>query len=294
MELDVESLDFRKAARANCYKYGPLYIYSSQYISLDKHSFPSYQSKEGTGAVEKFMALMQSLGSIAGDTDASAKMSKPLPGVTWGGDKLDVSFSLSGTMYFIDYTDYVQCKERLLREFKRQGWVRNISKGVTKATSTYKPAIDGNDALYADDPTDAAGMAMMANAMQNLTTNVDLLVGRITENTDMYAEGYARSYDGASSGILGNIEQGFKAMGANFNAGIAGKWELAGWPIELKVEGVTVAKSVPCVLQSDATFAEKKYIVDNESNGRIYPTEMDVSITVSNLYGSLLTTSAIK
>jgi hypothetical protein len=80
-------------------------------------------------------------------------------------------------------------------------------------------------------------------------------------------------------------------MGSNMNSGVAGKWMTAGHPVELIIEGQVARQSVNGVLTS-AKFTEKDYVVDDTSGGNVYPTAMDVSITITNMYGSLYNTSS--
>lgn len=303
----IESKEFRRLARQNCYRYGCIYVYSENYEPLDKHNFPNYSSKEGTGAVEKFLTLIQSLGSQATGNDPADKLSRPLPGVQWSGDNLDVSISLDGEMYFIDYRDYVTCKKQIRTELVSQGWEQVVSRNETlgMSLSSYRPSRHGENALYNDDPVDAAGMAMMTSAMQHTMDQGKMLVGYISSDAQMYAEGKARSESsmagrnagipvaGNLTGIGANIGAGIEAMGANFNSGVVGKWACAGHPVELLIEGEVMAQSVSGVL-TEANFTEKGYVVDESSNGAVYPTQMHVNISIKNMYGALSTTSSVK
>lgn len=303
----VQSQDFRRLARANCYRYGCLYVYREDYVGLDTHNFPNYSSKEGTGAVEKFLTLIQSLGSNATGNDPQDKLSKPLPGVQWSGDDLSLSIPLDGTMYFLDYRDYVTCMKQLRTELVAQGWEQVVSKNETlgMSISSYRPSRHGSDALYNDDPVDAAGMAMMTSAMQHTVDQGKMLVGYASGNKQMYAEGKARSEASmagrtaglpiarALTGIGGNIAAGVEAMGANFNSGIVGKWASAGYPVELLIDGQVARQSI-CGVLTSAKFIERSYVVDDTSGGNVYPTEMHVEISVKNMYGSLSTASSVK
>lgn len=305
----IESKEFRRLARQNCYRYGCLYVYADKYISLDKHGFPGYSSREGTGSVEKFLTLVQSLGSQATGNDPQDKLSKPLPGVQWNdsGSELSLSITLDGTMYFTDYADYTSCKKQLRKELVAQGWEQVVSRNETlgMSLSSYRPTRHGSDALYNDDPVDAAGMAMMTSAMQHTMDQGKMLAGYVSGNEQMYAEGKARSESsmagrtaglpiaGALTGIGSNIAAGVEAMGANFNSGIVGKWMQAGHPVELLIEGQVVAQSVCCVL-TEATFTESGYVVDDSSGNVVYPTQLEVNVVIKNMYGSLATTSSVK
>jgi len=304
---DIECRDFRRLARLNCYRYGCLYVYSKDYISLDDHGFPSYSVREGTGSVEKFLTLVQGLSALGTGNDPSDKLSKPMPGVQWSDSRLNLDVSLDGVMYFTDYRDYITCKKQLRSEIVAQGWEQVVSKNETlgMSISSYRPTRHGDDALYNDDPVDAAGMAMMASAMQHNTDQAKMLAGYINGDAQMYAEGKARSESsmagqsagipvvGTLTGIGANVAAGVDAMGANFNSGIVGKWACAGHPIELLIDGQKVAQSITGVMTS-AKFTETGYAVDDTSGGVVYPTQMKVAMTISNMYGSLFTASSVR
>jgi len=296
----VESREFREEARNNGYEYGTFFVYSDRYLSLDEHSFPSYVSKSGTGAVEKFLSLIQSLSLQYHGNDSADKLSKPLPGVNWSDDKLSISVSLSGVMYFLDYSDYKSRKGKIRSDLIAQGWEQYVSRNETLSMSvtTYRPTLHANNSLYNDDPVDAAGMAMMTSAMQHANDQVKMIRGAASGDAEMYAEGYARyeamatdSGNLSSLGYLGHsLMQGIYAMGANFNSGIVGKWQKAGHPLRLKIGGQVQAQGLNFVMTS-LKLTEKAYVVDSTSDGYVYPTAMDVDIGLVNMYGALFNTS---
>lgn len=307
----IESVEFRRLARQNCYVYGPFCIYSDSFVSLDSHNFPNYNSKDGVGAVEKFLTLIQSLGSNASGNDPAQKLAKPLPGVGWSGDDLSLSISLSGTMYFTDFRDWQTCKTAIRKEFVAQGWKQNKSSSEKAGISimTYIPTKGGYDALYNDDPVDAAGMAMMTSAMQNASIQISKISNRFSgDDSGMAQVNYsfeAARYDAKQAinqkkhptlskiGAFGSdIGAGIEAFGANMNSGLVAKWAVAGHPVQLQIEGLPVSNSVNVVLTS-AKLTEKAYVVDSTSNGSAYPTEMEVDISVKNMYGSLMTVSTV-
>lgn len=303
----IESEEFRRAARRNCYRYGCFYIHTNDYTSLDEHSFPNYQIKEGTGSVEKFLSLIQSLGVNASGNDPSQKLAKPLPGVGWNDSDLGLSVSVGGTMYFLDYRDYVSCKDAIRKEFVAQGWKQFKSASQTAGISvmTYIPTKNGYDALFNDDPIDAAGLAMVSSAMQNATLRSKQLSANVSNDEVEYASATARlavrqalnakkhptlSKLGSFGSDLGAA---LDAFGSNMNSGMVAKWSVAGNPVELIVEDIVVARSVNGVLTS-AKLTEQAYVVDDSSGGRLYPTEMHVDLQIKNIYGSLLTASSVE
>ena len=307
----IESVEFRRLARQNCYVYGPFCIYSDSFVSLDSHNFPNYNCKEGVGAVEKFLTLIQSLGSNASGNDPAQKLAKPLPGVGWSGDDLSLSISLGGTMYFTDFRDWQTCKTAIRKEFVAQGWKQNKSSSEKAGISimTYIPTKGGYDALFNDDPVDAAGMAMMTSAMQNTSIQISKISNRFSgDDSGMAQVNYSfesARYDAKQAinakkhptlskiGAFGSdIGAGIEAFGANMNSGMVAKWAVAGHPVQLLIEGIPVSSSVNVVLTS-AKLTEKAYVVDSTSNGSAYPTELDVDISVKNMYGSLMTASTV-
>lgn len=293
----IESKEFRMLARKNCYKYGCLYVYMDKDISLDKHAFPHYRSNENSSALEKFFTLMQGLGGIAKGNDPLQKMPRTLPVVKWEGDTFEYSMSLNGTMYFVDYDDYKTCKQNLNTELHKQGWTVSSGKVGKMPVTSYTPTNNGSGSLYADDPIDAAGMAMMANAMQHTTAELEITEGLMTHDVQKYASGMARkqgretaeSKDLAGFGLVENMKAGMEAAGANSAGGIMGKWKTAGHPIQLIIDGKVAKQSVPGVL-TQAEFTETAFVVDSSSGGYVYPTQMEVSISITNMYGSLFTT----
>lgn len=307
----IQSVEFRRLARQNCYMYGPFCIYSDGYISLDSHNFPNYTNKDGVGAVEKFLTLIQSLGSNASGNDPTQKLAKPLPGVGWTGDDLSLSISLSGTMYFTDFRDWQVCKSAIRKEFLSQGWKQNKASSEKAGISimTYMPTKSGYDALFNDDPIDAAGMAMMTSAMQNASVQMSKISNRFSgDDSGMAQVNYsfeAARYDAKQAinqkkhptlsklGAFGSdLGVGLEAFGANMNSGLVAKWATAGHSVQLCIEGVSVSSSVNGVLTS-AKLTEKAYVVDSTSNGSVYPTELDVDISIKNMYGSLMTASSV-
>lgn len=298
MATDIESLEFRKFARDNCYRYGCLHIYMNNRVSLDTHSFPNYSSSSNGSAIEKFLVLMQGLDKTAKGNDSAQKLPRMLPTVTWGDDSLSSSISLNGTMYFLDYEDYKKIRRKLRTELLSQGWTVNTSHISTIPITSYSPKNSASGALYADDPIDAAGMAMMANAARHTTAQLEVTEGLVRHDVEKYASGQAR-LAGASRadkihglagfGLGGNIKAGLEAIGTNSSGGIIGKWKTCGHPIQLIIEGQPIQSSVNGVLSS-AEFTEDAFVVDESSNGVVYPTKMEVSITVMNAYGHMLNT----
>lgn len=311
--VEIQSVDFRRLARLNCYVYGPFCIYSDSYVSLDSHNMPNYQTKDGVGAVEKFLSLVQSLGANASGNDPSQKLAKPLPGVGWNGDDLTTSISLSGKMYFTDFRDWQVCKKAIRKELVSQGWKQNKNSMEKAGISvlTYIPNNSGHGALYNDDPIDAAGFAMMTSAMQNTSIQMNKLSARFGLNRGDSVTEYnweAARYDSRQAinqkkhptlsklGAFGSdIGAGIEAFGANMNSGMVAKWRVAGHPVELQINGVAVSKSVNGIMTS-VRLTEKAFVIDASSDksvsgNSVYPTEMDVELNIKNMYGSLITTS---
>lgn len=287
-----ESLEFRKAARDNCYRYGNFYVYTDRVITLEDYKFPKYHSKSALGAVEKLLTLINSLGANATGNDPSEKLSKPLPGVEWSGDELSVTLTLQGKMYFTSYREYKVYKRNIRKQFLAEGWKQIVFSNVV----TYKPMRDGKDALYNEDPVDAAGMAMLTSSIQHTADQMKMLKGYDDEDPTMYAEGYARystmcSNHSTLGGIGANLQAAVDAFYSNLNSAMVVRWNKAGRPLELLIEGVVQKKGLNYVLQS-AQITEDAYVVDDTSGGYVYPTEMSVSLELLNMYGALLVASS--
>lgn len=294
MENTIESIAFRRLARSNCYRYGCLYVHTDKDITFDKHNFPNYSASDNGSGMEEFLALMNNLGNVAGGNDPTEKLAKTLPIVKWSGDQLSMTINLDGTMYFLDNADYQKTKRSLKSMLVSQGWQLNEKGSVT----SYTPAMNGANAMFVDDPMDAAGRAMMFNSMQTASAQLQVYEGLVTQNVAQYAEGksrlqgkdYAESKGLGGRGILGNLKVAQEAYAANTAQGIMVKWATAGHAIELLVDGQQIRKSIPGIL-SDASFTESAYVVDK--SGNMYPTQMDVSIQVTNMYGSLFNTMKV-
>ena len=210
-------------------------------------------------------------------------------------------------MYFTSYQDYKSVQGKLRSEIVHQGWQLVVSRNETLGMniSSYRPSIHDRGALYNDDPADAAGMAMMTSALQHSADQTRMLSGYINRDAQMYAEGKARAETSTSGrlagipavGMLGgigeNIGAGITALGANFNSGVAAKWSTAGHPVVLVIDGKPARQSVNAMMTS-ATFTEQAYVIDDTSGNIAYPTEMDVRLSLVNMYGSLLTATSEK
>lgn len=298
----VESLKFRQHARKNCYKYGELRIHTDSPISLDQHNFPNFHQSEGGSSLEEFIGLVNTLKNVAqGNSSSMGKIPRLLPTIKWDGDTLDMSLSINGTMYFEDADQYVNCKSTLAAYVKRDGWktsTESIGGGqvATINVTTYKP---NRETLYADDPLDAAGRGMIFRSAQHATAQMKVTsIYLSSENDDSRAQDLAiaqANIDAQNAfedqplggfGFIGNIKAGLMALGANTSGGMLNSWSNSGRQLELVVDDKTVQTSIPMVMKS-ATFTESALVVDDK--GRLYPTAMDVSLTLMNAYGSLLT-----
>lgn len=294
MAESIESLEFRRMARSNCYRYGCLEIYTTQALSLDKHNFPNYSTSQNGSAMEEFLSLIQGMGTAIGSNDPLSKLPRTLPTVKWEGDDMSLTYSLNGDMYFTDLRDYTSTKRSLRSMMLAQGWTINSNGPVT----SYSPTMQGSSTLYTDDPMDAAGRAMMVNSMQHATAELEVLGGYMSGDTEMYASGLARKEARkqaekaglAGFGLIENLKAGYEAYSANTASGVMHNWQIAGHPLEFIVNGESIRKSVNCILR-DAEFTESAFVIDEQGNS--YPTKMSVSISLYNIYGALLTTMKI-
>lgn len=286
----IESLEFRTHARANCYRYGPLYMYSENMnVCLDEHGFPSYGSSSDTGGIEKLLSLVSSRKALSNGVDAAKKLAKPLPGVQWEGDSLEWSLSISGRMYLLSYRDFRDSVKNIKQEILKQGWTVYDTSVVGLPAQSYIPNRSGEDALFNEDPVDAANRAMLTSATNRLVDQVKLLAAGVSGNVELYSDAVARSEVSGSfdtPGFIGTFMDAAKALTANLNAGMAGKWRAAGAPVELLVDGRTIKRGLNAVMTS-LSLTEGGYVVDASSSNVIYPTYLDVTINVKNMYGKL-------
>lgn len=291
----IESLEFRTHARANCYRYGPLYMYSENMnVCLDEHGFPSYSSSSDTGGIEKLLSLVSSRKALSNGVDAAKKLAKPLPGVQWEGDSLEWSLSISGRMYLLSYRDFRDSVKNIKQEILKQGWTVYDTSVAGLPAQSYIPNRSGEDALFNEDPVDAANRAMLTSATNRLVDQAKILAAGVFGSVDLYSDAVARSEASGSSeaygignlGPLTTLKDAAKALTANLNAGMAGKWRAAGAPVELLVNGMTIKRGLNAVLTA-LSLTEGGYVVDASSSNVIYPTYLDVTINVRNMYGKL-------
>lgn len=300
----IESLDYRRNARNNCYRYGPFYVHTKTMdTALAEYGFPSYDLNTDVGGIEKLMSLLSSLRGAVNSVDASEKLAKPLPGAQWGNDKFDWDFDLSGRMYTLSFKDYRSTLAAIRKAVLEQGWkIYTGSVGGLPAQS-YIPARSGANALFNEDPVDAASRAMLNSATSRMTDQAKILAARMSGNVEMYAEAVARNEAAnvGPSGLQGfgnlgpigaasTVRDAYRAIAANLNAGTAGKWMHAGYPVELFIEGQSYRAAVNAMMTS-LSITEGGFVVDSTSGDTVYPTYLNISLHVKNLYGKLATSS---
>lgn len=291
----IESLEYRQNARRNCYRYGPLYIHSkSMDTSLAEYAFPQYDKNTDTGSIEKLMSLLSSLRGAVNSVDASEKLAKPLPGAQWGNDSFEWDFDLSGRMYTLSFRDYRSILDSITREVKAQGWKIYTGTVGGLPAQSYIPNRSASDALYNEDPVDAASRAMLTSATGRLVDQAKIFASRISGDVQMYAEAVARSEatggDGGISNVVATVKDAYRAIAANLNAGTAGKWMHAGYPVELLIDGQSYRAAVNAMMTS-LSITEGGFVTDSTSGNTVYPTYLDIKLRVKNLYGKLATSS---
>ena len=291
----IESLEYRQNARRNCYRYGPLYLHSKAMdTALAEYAFPQYEKNTDTGSIEKLMSLLSSLRGAVNSVDASEKLAKPLPGAQWGNDSFEWDFDLSGRMYTLSYKDYRSILDSITREVKAQGWKIYTGTVGGLPAQSYIPNRSASDALYNEDPVDAASRAMLTSATGRLVDQAKIFASRITGDVQMYAEAVARNEatggDGGISNVVATVKDAYRAIAANLNAGTAGKWMHAGYPVELIIDGQSYRAAVNAMMTS-LSVTEGGFVVDSTSGSTVYPTYLDIKLHVKNLYGKLATSS---
>lgn len=292
----IESLEYRQNARRNCYRYGPLYIHSkSMDTALAEYAFPQYEKNTDTGSIEKLMSLLSSLRGAVNSVDASEKLAKPLPGAQWGNDSFEWDFDLSGRMYTLSFADYRAILGSIRGAVRSQGWKIYTGTVGGLPAQSYIPARSGASALFNEDPVDAASRAMLMSATGRLVDQAKMMWGTISGDVQMYSEAVARNEatGGGSLGIgnaVSTVKDAYRAIAANLNAGTAGKWMHAGYPVELIIDGQSYRAAVNAMMTS-LSVTEGGFVVDSTSGSTVYPTYLDISLHVKNLYGKLATSS---
>ena len=300
----IESLEYRQAARRNCYRYGPLYIHTGAIDQkLVEYGFPSYSRNTDTGSIEKLMSLLSSLRGAVNSVDASEKLAKPLPGAQWGDDSFEWSLSLSGNMYMLSYGDYTSTLASIRAAVLDQGWKVYTGSVAGLPAQSYLPSKSGADALFNEDPVDAASRAMLESATSRMVDQTKILAARFSGDVQMYAEAVARNEaanvgpsgtmglgNSGAIGVASTVRDAYRAIAANLNAGTAGKWMHAGYPVELLVDGQSYRAAVNAMMTS-LDIVEGGFVVDATSGNTVYPTYLKINLQVKNLYGKLATSS---
>lgn len=289
MADDVESKKFREHARRNGFAYGIrgkdkqplLFIYKAMDTAVIEYSMPEYHSKGSVGAIEAFAGLLQNI-SEAMDSDPKAKMAKNLPGIDTPDGDFALTISLSGPMYLLDYKDCTAVMAALDQMAHQYGWETTR----TQFAVTYKPnreAAPGGD-LYCEDPVTAASRTMMVASMAHMR-DAALVLTEAGDDSE-YAKNIARL---EKEGLGNTFGQAKEAFLGNTGATVVGQWRNAGYPVHATIEGRSVASSVN-VVPSSLTVVPRAYVRDSASS-EIYPTRLDISVTLQNPYGKLFRTN---
>lgn len=300
----IESLEYRQTARRNCYRYGPLYIHTGSIDQkLVEYGFPPYERNTDTGSIEKLLSLLSSLRGAVNSVDASEKLAKPLPGARWGDDSFEWSLDLSGKMYMLSYSDYTSTLASIRAAVLDQGWKVYTGSVAGLPAQSYLPSKSGAAALFNEDPVDAASRAMLESATSRMADQAKILAARLSGDVQMYAEAVARNEAAnvgpsgtmglGNMGVIGvasTVKDAYRAIAANLNAGTAGKWMHAGYPVELLVDGQSYRAAVNAMMTA-LSIVEGGFVVDATSGNTVYPTYLNISLHVKNLYGKLATSS---
>lgn len=287
MAEDVESLEYRRQARANGYKYGPIFIYKRMDMALQEYGMPHYSLRTSVGAIEAFAGLLQNIGDAVKE-DATNKMGQNLPGVNTPSADFGLDLSISGPMYMLGYDDFINTQRAIDRMAHRYGWETHVG-GIAV---TYRPNTSGASSdLYSEDPITAASRAMMLSAYKHLETSALVLKQRGGSGSD---ETYAKNIVALEGcGIGTTMKSARDAFTANTGRAVAAKWYNAGYAVEAYRANVRTAASVN-VVPSHLTVTPQAYVVDDTSQGVIYPTRLDISISLANPYGKLIATTTDK
>lgn len=284
MAEDIESYEFRTQARRNGYQYGEIFIYKNFDVQIYEYGMPRYKLKGAVGAIEALAGLLQNVHNGL-ENDPSAKHGKNLPGVDTPDADFERSLSISGPMYLLDYSDFRDKTAKIDELAHRFGWETQKN----KISVVYRPNSDGAATdLYCEDPVTAAARTMMTSAMKHQVDAVAVLTGK--GNDQEYAKNIVAL---ENDGVQQTFGGAYDAFMANTGGAIAGKWKSAGMPLVMVREGASTSKSVNLVPTS-ITVTPRAYVVDESSNGRIYPTCFEISLQLANPYGKLLVTNTDK
>lgn len=279
MPEHIESRTFRRAARRNCIAYLGLLIYSQNIPTLRSHAYPSFRTQSPNGAVSQLFATLVNMNTQIDQIRKGLRMSDshPVPGVTWE-DAGGMQMSLSGAMYFENARQYREFQALANDLSRTYGWVQNTSEKL--GTSVYRPA--QND-LSNQDPVQAAvkGMVMGAasEAMDAFTelTATDAIKAGSTAEIEYFA-----ARDRLNGGSM------FAAMQlqyyANAPSGIQRQWQGTAVPV-LLIEGEPKFEANIGYLPTSLGYTPHAFVQDETG---MYPTYVDLSISLSNPLGGIL------
>lgn len=289
MAEDIESYEFRDHARRNGYRYGKhIFIYKDFSTALVKYGMPKYDLRDSVGAIESFAGLLQNVNNAL-ENDPNTKFAKNLPGVNTPKADFNLSIDLSGPMYLKGYKDYESVYNGLDAMAHTYGWE---TQRMDNLSVTYRPrSLEGVEGdLYSEDPTTAASRAMMTSSLKHGMDAMKVLHGALGGGTEA---DYAKNIVALENdGIMQTLKAAKTAFDANTGAALAGKWANAGMPLEAVREDVVVDASVNLVPMS-LTVVPHAFVLDGEkeSQNRLYPTRLEISVTLANPYGKLFRTN---
>lgn len=251
---------------------------------------PKYKLKGSVGAIEAFAGLLLNI-SNGIENDPSYKHGKNLPGVDTPDADFARDLSISGPMYLESYDDFKNMTRYINDLAHTYGWETMKNKGAV----VYRPNSSGIASdLYSEDPITAAARTMLTSAIKHNTDAISVMTGRDLLTGDKSDAAYAKNIVALEKdGVQQTFGGAYDAYMANTGKAIATKWKSAGMPLEAVREGVPTGKSVNLVPASISVIP-KAYVMDEKSNGHIYPTCFEISMSLQNPYGKLLTTSTDK
>lgn len=275
MAEEIESLEFRTAARQNGYAYGSskqIFIYKSFDMAVREYGMPDFRLKSQVGAIEAFIGLLQNIGGELFNTNghADGHMGKNLPGVDASDGTMATSIQLSGPMYLLSASDAAAVLKGIDTLAVGYGWSVNASGGAV----TYKPK---KETLYSEDPITAASRTMMLSAMRHTTDAVQVLTGMGDDAT--YAQNIVNL---EHDGFMQTFGDAFNAYQSNTGAGVAGAWGAVGDVVRVVCGGQDVDSSVIGLAPTSLSLTQAAFVKDSTG---FYPTRLDISLQLANPYG---------
>ena len=266
----IESREFRRHAQRNGYHYNGLRVYKEWTIALRDYGLPGFRLRSSVGAIESLVGMFQGVAEQV-KSGTPGKLAKDLPGVEASDGNFEFTTTLDGPIYCLSLQEANYVTSTIATMAKNFGWrVQQV-----EGSATYLPVKEN---MFTEDPVTAMSRAVMVSAAAHLTSSIECLVG-MGSDTEL-ANSYAQM---ERSGIKQTIGNAADAYLDNTGASAAVAWQGAGagFQIQQVLEGTVVDSSV-YLAPTGITVRPGAYVQDSTG---LYPTRIDVSISLVNPYG---------